>query len=59
MRVDAFARWPGMIEADSVIGDIVHVADLFTSLATMADAADKIPADRLIEGLVKRATAMK
>ncbi len=33
VRVDAFARWPGMIEADSIVGDIVHVTDLFTSLA--------------------------
>ena len=27
VRVDAFVRWPGMIEADSLAGDIVHVTD--------------------------------
>ncbi|MGI9365214.1 MAG: sulfatase-like hydrolase/transferase, partial [Rhizobiaceae bacterium] len=31
IRVDAFVRWPGMIEADSVVNDIVHVSDLFTT----------------------------
>ena len=33
VRVDAFVRWPGMIEADSVAGDIVHVSHLFTTIA--------------------------
>lgn len=51
VRVDAFARWPGMIEADSIVGDMVHVSDLFTSLAVMANAADKIPTDRIIDGV--------
>jgi arylsulfatase len=51
VRVDAFARWPGMIEADSIVGDIVHVADLFTSLARFGDATDKIPTDRVIDGV--------
>jgi len=51
VRVDAFARWPGMIESDSIVGDIVHVADLFTSLAKIGNAADKIPTDRIIDGV--------
>ena len=51
VRVDAFARWPGMIAADSVVADIVHVTDLFTSLARFADASNGIPRDRLIDGL--------
>jgi arylsulfatase len=51
VRVDAFVRWPGMIEEDSIVGDIVHVTDLFTSLARLGDAADKIPTDRLIDGV--------
>jgi len=59
VRVDAFARWPGMIEADSIVGDIVHVADLFTSLATMANAADKIPTDRLIDGVDQTALMLE
>ena len=51
VRVDAFVRWPGMIEADSIVGDIVHIVDLFTSLARFGGAMDKIPTDRIIDGV--------
>ena len=51
VRVDAFVRWPGMIEADSVVGDIVHVSDLFTTIARFAGATDEIPTDRVIDGI--------
>lgn len=51
VRVDAFVRWPGMIEADSIVGDIVHIVDLFTSLARFGGATDKIPTDRIIDGV--------
>ena len=59
VRVDAFARWPGMIEADSIVSDIVHVADLFTSLARMSNATDKIPTDRLIDGVDQTALMLE
>ena len=59
VRVDAFARWPGMIEADSIVSDIVHVADLFTSLARMSNATDKIPTDRLIDGVDQSALMLE
>jgi len=51
VRVDAFVRWPGMIEADSVVGDIVHVTDLFTTIARLAGATDEIATDRIIDGI--------
>ncbi len=51
VRVDAFARWTGMIEEDSIVMDIVHVADLFTSLARFGGATDGIPTDRVIDGV--------
>ena len=51
VRVDAFVRWPGVVEADSVAGDIVHVTDLFTTLARVGGAMDEVPRDRLIDGL--------
>ncbi|NCF20449.1 MAG: sulfatase-like hydrolase/transferase [Haliea sp.] len=51
VRVDAFVRWPGMIEADSVVGDMVHVSDLYTTLARVGGATDEIPRDRVIDGL--------
>ena len=51
VRVDAFARWPGMIEPDSLVNDIVQVSDLFTTIARVCGAKDKIPTDRIIDGL--------
>ena len=51
VRVDAFARWPGVIEAGSAAGDIVHVPDLFTSIARIAQATQYIPRDRVIDGI--------
>ncbi|MDG1204733.1 MAG: sulfatase-like hydrolase/transferase [Pseudomonadales bacterium] len=51
VRVDAFARWPGVIDANSTVGDMIHVSDLFTSFARIADATDYIPRDRIIDGL--------
>ena len=51
VRVDAFVRWPGMIEADSIAGDIVHVTDLFSTIARLGGATDKIPTDRIIDGI--------
>jgi arylsulfatase len=51
VRVDAFVRWPGMIEADSVVGDIFHVTDLFMTFARVAGAVDEVPTDRIIDGI--------
>ena len=51
VRVDAFVRWSGMIEAGSVTNDIFHVSDLFTTLARIGGATDKIPTDRIIDGI--------
>jgi arylsulfatase len=59
VRVDAFARWPGMIEADSIVGDIVHVTDLFTSLARFGGATDGIPRDRIIDGVDQTALMLE
>jgi arylsulfatase len=51
VRVDAFMRWPGMIAEDSIVNDIFHVSDFYTSLARIASATDKIPTDRVIDGV--------
>ena len=51
VRTDAFVRWPGVIEAGSAAGDIVHVSDLFTTLARIAGGTDHIPRDRVIDGV--------
>jgi len=59
VRVDAFARWPGMIEKGAIVGDIVHVADLFTSIARFCGATDKIPTDRVIDGVDQTALMLE
>lgn len=51
VRVDAFVRWPGMIQGDTVAGDIIHVSDLFTTIARLGDGMDEIPTDRVIDGI--------
>jgi arylsulfatase len=51
VRVDAFARWPGMIEENSIVGDMIHVSDLFTTFVRIAGAIKYVPTDRLIDGV--------
>jgi len=51
IRVTAWAWWPGVIEPDTVSGDIVHVTDLFTTFARLGDATTYIPTDRVIDGI--------
>jgi arylsulfatase A-like enzyme len=59
VRVDAFVRWPGMIERYDIVGDMVHVSDLFTSFARIAGATDKIPTDRVIDGIDQTALMLE
>ena len=59
VRVDAFVRWPGMIEADSIVSDIVHVSDLYTTVARLCGAEDKIPTDRLVDGVDQSALLLE
>jgi arylsulfatase len=51
VRVNAYVRWPGVIEANSRVKDITHVSDLFTTFARIADADEGIPRDRIIDGV--------
>jgi arylsulfatase A-like enzyme len=51
VRVNAWVKWKGVIEAGSTAEDIVHVSDLFTTLARLANAKDGIPRDRVIDGV--------
>ena len=59
VRVDAFVRWPGVIEAGSAAGDIVHVSDLFTTFARIGGATDYIPRDRVIDGVDQTALLLE
>jgi arylsulfatase A-like enzyme len=51
VRVNAYVRWPGVIEAHSRAKDITHISDLFTTFARIADADEGIPRDRIIDGV--------
>ena len=51
VRVPASAWWPGMIKPGQLVGDIVHVTDLFTTFARLAGATGNIPTDRVIDGI--------
>lgn len=53
LRVPFIARWPGRIAPGRVSNEIVHVTDLFTTLARIAGA--EIPQDRPIDGVDQRA----
>ena len=51
VRVPAIAWWPGVIEKGQLVGDIIHVTDLFTTFARLGGATKHIPTDRIIDGL--------
>lgn len=51
VRVPAMAWWPGMIQPNQDPDDIIHVTDLFTTAARLAGAMDKIPTDRVTDGI--------
>jgi arylsulfatase len=51
VRVPAFAWWPGTIDDGQVVGDMIHVTDLYTTFARLAGATQYIPSDRIVDGL--------
>ncbi|VVS91276.1 sulfatase-like hydrolase/transferase [Desulfoluna spongiiphila] len=51
VRVNAWAKWKGVIEAGSFAEDIIHVSDLFTTFARLGNAMDGVPRDRVIDGV--------
>lgn len=51
IRVPCIATWPGTIEEGQIVGDIIHVTDLYTTFARLAGATDYIPRDRIIDGV--------
>ncbi|WP_170481780.1 sulfatase-like hydrolase/transferase [Ruegeria arenilitoris] len=51
VRVPAMAWWPGMIEPMQDPMDVIHVTDLFTTAARIGGALDKIPNDRITDGI--------
>lgn len=49
--MNAFVRWPDTIEAGSVAGDMIHVSDLYTTFARIAQATEYVPRDRVVDGI--------
>ncbi len=49
LRVPLIVRWPGKVQAGRESDEIMHVTDLFTTLAQAAGAS--IPQDRPIDGI--------
>ena len=49
LRAPFMIRWPGRIPAGAVSNEIVHVTDVFTTLARLAGA--RLPDDRPIDGI--------
>jgi arylsulfatase A-like enzyme len=49
LRVPLIVRWPGRVKPGQVTDEIVHVTDLFTTLATVGGG--EIPTDRPIDGV--------
>ncbi|NGX42788.1 MAG: Arylsulfatase [Chlamydiae bacterium] len=51
VRVPAIAWWPGMIERGQDPIDIIQMTDLFTTAARLGGVLDKVPNDRVIDGI--------
>ena len=49
LRVPFMLRWPGMVKPGGVTNEIVHITDLYATLARVVGAA--LPADRVIDGV--------
>jgi arylsulfatase len=49
LRTPCIIRWPGHVPAGRVSNEIVHITDLFTTLARAAGAG--VPTDRAIDGV--------
>jgi len=59
VRTPAFAWWPGVIKPGQVVGDIIHVTDLYTTFARLAGATEYIPTDRIVDGLDQTALLLE
>ncbi len=49
LRAPFIIRWPGRVPAGSISNEIVHIVDLYTTLAHVGGA--EIPKDRSIDGI--------
>jgi arylsulfatase len=59
VRVPCIAYWPGTIAPGQIVGDSVHITDLFTTFASLGGATQYIPTDRVIDGVDQSAVLFK
>jgi arylsulfatase A-like enzyme len=59
VRVPAMAWWPGVIKQGQLVGDIIHVTDLYTTFARLGGATKYIPTDRVVDGLDQTSLLLK
>jgi len=59
VRVPALAWWPGVIEPGQEPIDLLHVSDVFTTLARIGGVMDRIPDDRVTDGIDQTALLLK
>ena len=51
LRTPCLIRWPGKVKPNRVSNEIVSILDFYRTFATAAGAADKVPADRPMDGI--------
>ena len=51
VRVPFLVRWPSVIAPNQIVGDIIHITDLYSTFATLGGATKYIPTDRIIDGI--------
>jgi len=51
IRVPSIAWWPGMIAEDQDPMDLFHISDWYTTMVAVGGALDKIPGDRVTDGV--------
>lgn len=59
IRVNAFVRWPNVIQEQSYAGDMIHAMDFYSTFARIADATKYIPTDRVIDGIDQTALLLE
>jgi len=51
IRVPSLAWWPGVISANQDPLDLFHISDWYTTIASIGGALDKVPGDRVTDGV--------
>lgn len=51
VRTPGFAWWPGTINQSQTVHDMISTTDLFTTAARVAGVMNRLPSDRVIDGI--------